>query len=397
MTRCLKVVTRGEPGHCHRPSVFEQGTCDLQISIPNLQSSRILRAPFWFSFVIALAVRVACAWVSHGQPVADVGSFWQWANRLDAGDNPYSLRPTVHETPGALGSGEPYADERPVYTMRANYPPLWVYLCWICLKLSEWTGLSFDLVIKLLVSLFDAATVVAVGYLSVACGASAIQARTAAFFYAVNPASILVASFHAQNDPIVIGLVAWASWLLLARPFRQAPELSMLLVGASLAIKPIALLFLPLLVLTVPEWPRRVACGILALLPALFFWMPYLLHSPTEVIDALRSYRGVPDFGYIGIYNAWNNLGRGSTGVSIDYDLGWAYRPFCVMVLGLAWWRFRTASLLEQLVAITVTLYLVYGRLAAQYLMWVIPFAAALRCPQLRRVTIYSALALLTF
>ncbi len=369
----------------------------MQFSILNLQSAGFLRPPFWCSFVIALVVRFACAWVSHGQPVADVDSFWQWANRFDAGDNPYSLPPSIHDSADAPGSGASVVFERPVFTVQANYPPLWIHFCWACLKLSEWTGLSFDLFIKLLVSLFDAATTVVVGYLAVACEANASEARKAAFFYAVNPATILVASFHAQNDPVVIGLVAWASWLVLARPFRQAPEVGMLLVGASLAIKPIALLYLPVLVLQVPEWSRRVAWGGFSLPPPLFFWMPYLLHSPTEVIDALRSYRGVPDFGYIGIYNSWNNLGLGSAGIPVDYDLGRAYWPFCVFVLGLAWWRFRKVGLVEQLVAITLALYLVYGRLAAQYLVWIIPFAAALRSPQLRRVTVYSALALLAF
>ena len=370
----------------------------MQLSNLILPPVRSLRSCLWLIFAVALVLRVACAWVSHGQPVVDVYSFWQWAQRFDAGENPYSLpRSPPERTSGPLDDFPLPVEDRPIIGGQANYPPLWVYLCWICLQLSEWTGLSFDLFIKLLVSLFDAATAVAVGYLARVGGANDTQARNAAFFYAVNPATILVASFHGQNDPVVIGLVACASWLLLARPFRQAPEVGMLLVGASLAIKPIALLYLPLLVLAVPEWPRRVACGILALLPVLFFWLPYLMHSPTEVIDALRSYRGVPDFGYVGIYNSWDNLGRGSSGISFDYDLGWAYRPFCVLVLGLVWWRFRKTSLLEQLVVITLALYLIYGRLAGQYLIWIIPFAAALRCPQLVRVASCTALALLAF
>lgn len=367
-------------------------------AILNLQSRKSFHSWLCLLFFVALLVRVVAACLSHGQPVVDVYSFWQWAKRFDAGENPYSPPPSIHIPPTDRPDFLDYVfDDRPAYGGQANYPPLWIYLCWVCLKLSQWTGLSFDLFIKLIVSFFDAATAVAVGFLAVVCGASAIQARNAAFFYAVNSATILVASFHAQNDPMVIGLVAWASWLVLAKPFRQAPEVGMLLIGASLAIKPIAMLYLPLLVLQVPGWSRRVACGLLALLTPLFFWMPYLLESPSQVVAALRSYRGVPDFGFIGIYNSWCNLGHGSASISVDYELGVAYRPFCVFVLGLVWWRYHKSGLIEQIVVITLALYLIYGKLAAQYLMWIIPFAAAIRCRQLLRVTVYTALTLLAF
>jgi hypothetical protein len=151
------------------------------------------------------------------------------------------------------------------------------------------------------------------------------------------------------------------------------------------------------MVMAIPGWRRRVLGVMWIIVPSIAFWLPYFGRNPRQVFQALESYRGVPDFGFIGIYNSWNNLGHGSEGVPFDYDLGMAYRPLCVALLALVWWRFRRAQLLKQVVAILLTLYLTYGKLAGHYLIWVLPFATALRSAQLLRATVLTALALFAF
>ena len=340
----------------------------MRISLPNRFS--LFGAPVLF----ALAVRGIGSWASHGQSLVDVASFRAWAEIVDEGQNPYT---------------HPSAP--------ANYPPIWVVACWVCLRVSSWTQVSFDLVIKLVVSVFDTVTVLAVARLALALGAKPTQASAAAWVYAANPVAILISAFHAQNDPVVMGLAVWACWLLLARPFHRAPEAAFLLLGISLGIKPVAVLFLPVMLLSVQGMRRRAGCFLLASSIAIVPWIPYLAGRPMLLFKVIDSYRGPPDFGYVGIFNAWENLGRSGKGLPVFKSLPRWHRPFYLGVFLLVCWRLRNAGLLEQILAVILSLYLVYGALGAQYLFWIVPFATAVRSRWVIQCSALSAVALFAF
>ena len=254
---------------------------------------------------------------------------------------------------------------------------------------------------KLLVSLCDAGTVIPVAWLAHAGGASRTEASRAAFAYAMNPVAVLVASFHGQNDPIVVGLLLWAAWLVVALPFPLAAELAALVVSVSLTIKPIGLLFLPLFAAHVPKWGRRSIWCLLAILPCAIAWLPYAVDSPQVLIEVLKSYRGPPDFGYLGIYNSWENLGHGGPGAPVLYALPDAVRIATLLIYALLYvgigWRLRRAGLVQQMIAAVLVLYVVYGALGAQYLVWVFPFAAARRSRPFWRTALPAAVALIAF
>jgi hypothetical protein len=332
------------------------------------------RAREWLPFAVALAIRLIGVWVSHGTPVVDVHTFFDWATWLDEGTNPYTV------------SGQ-----------AANYPPLWVFVCWVCLKISALTSLSFDFVIKSVISAIDATTVWPVQGLARAGGATDENANRAAWFYAVNPVPILIAAFHGQNDPVVIGLVAWAAWLVFAHAHRFAFEWAALLVGLSLTVKPIAVLFLPMFMWQTPNGSRCVRVLLIAALPSVVVWLPFFASDPVSVFKALTRYGGVPDFGYIGIYNSWSNLGRGSAGLPIVEDVPWQLRAAWLALIAAAWSWKRRAPIVEQLVWLVLCLYLVYGLLAAQYMIWLIPFVTASQRSRLWRVTAWTAIMLLAF
>jgi hypothetical protein len=330
--------------------------------------------PFAVPFILAIGIRSIAAWLSHGQPVVDVASFEHWAKQLDAGRNPY------------VDATNP-----------ANYPPLWVCACWASLVVSRWTSLSFDLVVKLLGSWCDAASVVPVGLLGRWLGGTETAGRAASFAYAVNPVAILIASFHGQNDPVLIGLILWSVCLISAAPLPRAAEAAALVLGVSLCIKPVGVLVLPLMLARVGGWGRRVWLLALVCVPMLLTSLPFLIKSPGALVESAGTYRGPPDFGYVGVYNAWMNLGHGSSGEPIVRGLPVWMRLVYVAVFGLVWWQFRRATLVEQVVAVILSLYLFYGALGAQYLMWVVPLAAARRDRHLPRVTLFAAVALIAF
>jgi hypothetical protein len=331
-------------------------------------------APLVVAFIVALAIRSFGAWFSHGDAVVDVASFEHWAKLLDAGQNPY------------LSTSNP-----------ANYPPLWVYVCWTCLVVSRCTGLSFDLVAKLFVSLFDAATVIPVGLMARAHVGSESAGRAASVMYVLNPVAILIAAFHGQNDPVVVGLIAWSIWLITAKPITMGVEFGAIVFGVSLCIKPFGMLFLPLILASTDGWGRRALLFLLVSIPMLISALPYLISTPVALFGAASTYRGPPDFGYVGIYNAWMNLGHGSSGEPIVRSLpGWIRLAY-VVVFSLIWWQFRCATLLQQVCAVILSLYLFYGALGAQYLIWIVPFAAAIRDRHLMRASLITAVALVAF
>jgi hypothetical protein len=330
--------------------------------------------PLAAPFAVALAIRWLGAWLSHGQSVVDVASFDHWATRLDEGQNPY---------------------ESPVNP--ANYPPLWLYICWMCLTVSRWTGLTFDLVMKLTVSAADAATVIPVGLLARMRANSDSAGTIAAVGYALNPVSILIAAFHAQNDPMLIGLIVWSVWLLTAAPIKWSIELAGLAVGVSVCIKPVGVLILPLMAVFIQSWVRRASWVLLVSAPMLVTALPFLLDSPVALLGAVATYRGPPDFGYVGIYNAWMNLGHGSSGEPIVKSLPVSMRFAYLLVFLVIWWKFRRASLVEQSCAVLLSLYLFYGALGAQYLVWLIPFGAVLNDRYHVRASVAASIALVAF
>jgi len=356
-------------------SKLQPGIRKLSNLISRLHSLATSRDKFFIAFAAALLIRFVASWLSHGTPVVDVHTFFVWAERFDEGQNPYT-------------TSEP-----------ANYPPLWVFVCWCCLKASHVTGLSFDLWIKLFISTVDAASVWPIAWLVRAVAATDNTALRAAWGYAVNPVPILIAACHGQNDPVAIGLIIWAAWLFVATPGRFARALGMLLVGLSLTVKPIAVLFVPIFLASLPGWWPRVSGLAIAGLPSLAVWLPYLNQNPHSVLVAVTSYGGVPDFGYVGIFNSWCNLGHGSAGLPIveSKHIGWQFRAVWMALVAAAWWKKRAAELIEQLVWIVVCLYLVYGLLAAQYLMWLVPFAAAAGSRRLWRSSAWSAVTLFAF
>ncbi len=336
-------------------------------------------------FCLALSVRVGLCAVSAGEPVVDVASFQRWAEHIAAGRNPY----TAAEWP-------------------ANYPPLWLLGCWLAMRVSRLTWLGFDPCLKLLVGLFDASTAAAV---SLVARALAWRSRPAAesdskaislawvagLLYIFNPVALLVGCFQGQNDPVVLALVLWALWLLIAQPVRQAEVVALLLLGLSVLVKPFALLWLPLLLGYLPDWRSRLLASAASLALPAAVTAACLLSSPSAVLGSIASYRGPPDFGWVGLYNAWSNLGHAGAGTPIIERLPWYHRLAFAPIYAAVWWRLRRRPIDEQLTGVVLALYIFYGTLGAQYLLWLIPFGCLRPGRQVLSTSLWTAVALLAF
>src|SRR5262249_58174515 len=117
---------------------------------------------------------------------------------------------------------------------RARSPsaPVSMFFPALCRELSGWLGLPVDIVIKL----FAVAADVGVAVALYALGARLLgerRARGAAALYAVNPGSILVASFH-RNVMSFVVLLMLAAYLLFPAAPQRPPTPSALLLRLAL-------------------------------------------------------------------------------------------------------------------------------------------------------------------
>jgi hypothetical protein len=261
-----------------------------------------------------------------------------------------------------------------LFTSRYPYPPVWVW--WVALAqwLSETTALPFVWLVKVPAILGDS-LIVALLYRYKSVGV--------AFFYAVNPISILVTAGHGQFDGLVIALavLAWACW---RSPNPAGVYWAALALGGAIALKGYPVLLLPALLLVIPSARRRLIAGALALAPLLVSFVVYSAFFGLEgaMISRLLIYNSPLDFGW-------------SFYVPLFIDAFWpAAFPVVMLILALAARiallllayllpRRRPTWPLERLwLVILLGFYVLAPGVSAQYLLWVLPFLALLDLKQ---------------
>src|SRR5437899_392745 len=208
----------------------------------------------------------------------------------------------------------------------------------------------------------------------------------AAAFYLLNPVSLLITGYHSQIDNIAV-LLGFLGWLALPRDGRSPSwtrfGVSAVLVGASLSIKHVLLLFPVWLVLSERRrtWGLRRLVLYCAICFAIFLgtFAAYLIVYPESgpgMIDFVLRYRGLGDFGKALVptllKKATMLIGGGSSlgPISLE-DL---FRPvFAVGVLVTGWLCRKMTTRDYYLYLVAVTFF--SPAIADQYL--VIPLLAA--------------------
>lgn len=189
-------------------------------------------------------------------------------------------------------------------------------------------------------------------------------AKPAAWLHALCPLGTVIVSLHGQWDPIALLFMALAAALAEAEPRR--PFLAGLLLFVSVAVKPMGLLFLPLLVL-LPERGRALggftlaAAATIALLTVLGFDLEWtLLHAFT--------------YGAVG----WFSFGLPKVlGVWAEPRL-WLALPMAVVYLHFL----RRRLDMVEAVALGFLGVVAISGLAPQYLLWPLPFLLAAGHPR---------------
>ena len=183
-------------------------------------------------------------------------------------------------------------------TQDFNHPPLMGLLAHLLYVMAATTGVRFDVLFKIPQLLADA-------------GAAALiywawqrkSARCAALVVALfcwNPASLLVSAYHGNTDALCVALALAATLLV----DRQRPLLAGLALGASINVKLIPVLLIPVLYSCWGDWRRAarftvgLSFGVLPFVPiAIWHWQGFYAHVLT--------YRPVPgNWGILSILSA---------------------------------------------------------------------------------------------
>lgn len=192
------------------------------------------------------------------------------------------------------------------------------------------------------------------------------------FQYACNPLTIMICAIHGQLEPEVLALGVAA--FVVARSRRAAA--AGILVGLSIAIGLWALLLLPGVLLSLPDWGRRVraTCWAAAVPVAFLVTSPLTVGTPVgqlpTVVDRLIGLRSVVgNWGWTAFVTHGRQQFLGSVGRP-----GVVALVIALLVVGYIW---RRADPVDLTSALLITFLVVSPRVSVQYLVWPIPFLMA--------------------
>lgn len=299
----------------------------------------------------------------------------------EVADTPY-----YHRIAAVLRSGgQLYVDT----AGRFPYPPVWNHVEVASLALSERTGVPFVIWVKLPSILADAAIALLLAALA-PVGRAALFASA----YALNPVPILISGAHGQFDslPILCCLAA----VYFVEKMRSAP-LAALALTLGIALKSFPVLLLPVFLMQIGSWPRKLRFAAIALVPAGLILLPHLAIAPRAVASELFGYSGVGDHGWMAIARIVQAIRTRI--LTRDADLGFLLSGTKLLfLLGCAaalvsWARMkedRRPALPLRIAFVFMLFYTIYGGISSQSLLWALPF---LMLANVRDALIYSAVA----
>lgn len=300
---------------------------------------------------VAFALRLA-AILASDRVVADVKRYERvGAHVLDVSWNPYAA-PRLYP-----------------------YPPVWMWFE----AASEWLarrGLgSFAVLVKLPVLAADLGLVALLGAMGRARGLG----LAAAWTYALHPVALLIGAFHGQFEALAL------LPLLLAMAAFEAGRLdrAALALAAAIAVKSFPVLLLPFFLLALPGTSARVRFLVLSTLPVGLSLLPFAIADSGALRRELFGYGGVADFGWIGLVRGIGFLSRGvlERSEAVHWPnlvpVGKALFLSVLAATAVFTARRRARPSLDRTAIVVFLGFLTfYGAISAQYLLWVVPFAA---------------------
>ncbi|MBL8228853.1 MAG: DUF2029 domain-containing protein [Bryobacterales bacterium] len=288
----------------------------------------------------------------------------------------YSWRKSL-EPAGGMGlyrDGISHVDVlgRPYYHEHYMNPPFVIHLLRACGFLATQVGLHFPFWMRVPSILADAAIVLLLWRMLAPQRARDWLALMAV---ALSPVSLLISGFHGSTDSLVVLFV------LLTVYFLGKPEGGVwagLAFGMSLNIKIWPAMFIPAILLWLPDWRARIRFSLAAGAVFAVASMPFLAQDPFLVIRRLLGYPSV--YGQWGTSRlvTWASAAWSSDGFSKLFE---AYGRFLMLAsIGVFGWWLQTRrpdAPLRLRIAILTGVFLSFTPgFGVQYLSWMTPWLA---------------------
>lgn len=273
----------------------------------------------------------------------------------------------------------PVVEMQNVYAVTRNlfpYTPVSMFYPALCLELSGILGIPFHILIKLFAIFSDVGIVLAL----YAMGVKLFPRRTAissAVLYALNPVSILIASFHGNIMPLVVLLMLMAYLL-----FRVDPERNLVASGLLLSLavgwRTFPILLLPFFLASLDQNAKKIRFTACVVAPVALSMIPFLWVDARSMLHEVLSYSGWGiHHGPFGVVRGLHLLSIGR----ITWENPSEWTPWMssskLVFLALYGLTIFFSKRLGLLNGTLVTLFLfqfVYSGVASQYLIWTVPF-----------------------
>jgi hypothetical protein len=277
-----------------------------------------------------------------------------------------------------------------------------------CLWLSRISGLPFHLAMKL-PNLLSDALAAAFLFLALARRGSPRRAFAWTMAFALNPVSILVSAVHGN----LMGLVASTIAIAFALGMRaedaglETPDGRMwaaaaaLVLGCAVALRSFPVLLVPAFAAWLATSARRVVgLAALASIASTASALPYLFLAREGFLREVLGYSGLADFGWLAVLRAiplvFEDRKLFEFGARFLAPSKIVFLVACVAT----WTRLPAlppSARLRHALLPPLLFYALYGGVAAQYLVWIVPTAALLEERLLPAWSAVATAALLAF
>lgn len=294
----------------------------------------------------------------------------------------------------------PVLDNLNVYQLRPcpfPYAPVSLFIPVLCVWISRVFQIPFQIVMKAPALLGDLLIVVAL-YMVCARMKEESRAMKTAALYALSPVAILISAFHGNlmSLPVFLSFMAYA--VLLFDEERHW-RLSALLLGLAIGFRGYPALLLPFFFIKLRLSLReKIYYCLYCIVPVLISFIPFAILNYRALAESVMGYSGFPDYGFVAIIRAFLSLKYHTLFFDITGDANAVLlRPTKILfflaylaILCLA----RRRRLIDSVLAVFLAFYFIYGGVASQYLVWILPFALLAKDPFFRIYSLSATAAL---
>lgn len=220
--------------------------------------------------------------------------------------------------------------------------------------------------------------------------------------YALNPVSILISAFHGNIMPFPT-LLMFLAYIVLLYGVDRNYRLSALLLGLSIGIRGFSALLLPLFLLKLKlSAKKKWEYFGYAVIPTVISFVPFLILDFNSVCREVFAYSGWTDYGFISIIRVIYSLKIQSIVYNLPNGLHLLLLQasklfFLIFYVFIICILFKKKKLIDLILIVFTSFYFIYGGVASQYFIWILPFAFLTRDRFLKYFLVFCSFALINF